>query len=132
MTVQQFVSISHTFLDRFSALQMDDKPKRHLLLCQALLPTHDRNMAIGAASGSFDITSVASTLRSALMNGHAPLDASMAMSTMTKAFRNFPSTPRRMSDTTHGPPAEINEQTQSDSDHVGGEFTLGGKLVSGD
>jgi len=64
-SVEQFIAGFHTRLDKISSLKLDEKLKGHLLLRQAGLDTHSRNMIIGAASGSYDVTSIANSLRQA-------------------------------------------------------------------
>jgi len=57
-SVEQFIAGFHTRLDKISSLKLDEKLKGHLLLRQAGLDTHSRNMIIGAASGSYDVKEV--------------------------------------------------------------------------
>jgi len=70
-SVEQFIAGFHTRLDKISSLELDEKLKGHLLLRQAGLDTHSRNMIIGAASGSYDVTSIANSLRQAFRSSNA-------------------------------------------------------------
>jgi len=63
--VEQFIAGFHTRLDKISSLALDEKLKGHLLLRQAGLDSHTKNMIIGAASGSYDVTSISNSLRQA-------------------------------------------------------------------
>ena len=47
---------------------MDDKLKGHLLLRQAMLDAHDKNMIIGSASGSHDINQLSTAMRNAYID----------------------------------------------------------------
>ncbi len=72
LTVEQFIAGFHVRLDKISDLNMDDKLKGHLLLRQAGLDTHTRNMIVGAASGQYDVGSISAALRQAYRGATAP------------------------------------------------------------
>ncbi len=55
MPVEQFIAGFHSRLDRVASLNMDAKLKGHLLLRQAGLDMHTRNMIVGASSGKYDV-----------------------------------------------------------------------------
>ncbi len=76
MGVEQFIAGFHTRLDKIAELNIDTKLKGHLLLRQAGLDTHTRNMIVGAASGKYDASTISNALRQAYRNTHKP--ASMA------------------------------------------------------
>jgi len=76
-SVEQFIAGFHTRLDKISSLKLDEKLKGHLLLRQAGLDTHSRNMILGAASGNYAVTSIANSLRQAYrLNNSTPTDVS--------------------------------------------------------
>ena len=68
MSVEQYIAGFHSRLDRISSLKMDDKLKGHLLLRQAMLDTHEKNMILGAASGNHDVNRLTSALRNAYID----------------------------------------------------------------
>ena len=65
MSVEQFVAGFHTRLDKIASLQIDAKLKGHLLLRQACLDHSERNMIVGASSGSYDVGSITASLKQA-------------------------------------------------------------------
>lgn len=65
MTVEEFVVGFHSRLDKVSKLDMNDELKGHLLLKQANLDSHDRNLVVGAAGGDYTLQALATSLRNA-------------------------------------------------------------------
>lgn len=72
MTFEQFISGFHNRLDAISELQMNDKLKGHLLLGQAKLDAHTKNLIVDAASRSFEVESIATVLRQAYTSNNPP------------------------------------------------------------
>eukprot|EP00171_Calliarthron_tuberculosum_P004551 IDg4551t1 len=64
-SIDQFIAGFNNRLDKISELKINNRLKGHLLIRQACLDTHSRNMIVGAASGKFEITAVANSLRQA-------------------------------------------------------------------
>lgn len=54
--VDQFIAGFHAPLDQVSSLNMGAKLNGHILLRQACLPIHDRNIVLGSASGKYNVT----------------------------------------------------------------------------
>lgn len=80
-SVKQFIVGVHSWLDEISLLNIDEKPKGNLLLRQTSLQLHEKNILVGAASGSFSVLS----LRSALQNEYQksqPIGGTMTTSTV--------------------------------------------------
>lgn len=68
MTVEQYISGFHSRLDKVASLKFDNNLKGHIVLHQAVLPTHEKTMLVGAASGSYDILHLTEELRNAFIN----------------------------------------------------------------
>lgn len=65
MSVEEFIVGFHSRLDKISKLDMNDELKGHLLLKQANLDNHDRNLVVGAAGGDYSLQALATSLRNA-------------------------------------------------------------------
>lgn len=76
MSVEQYIAGFHSRLDKIATLNLDDKLKGHLLLRQASLQMHEKNMLIGAASGSYDVKNLTAAMRNAYIQ-QAPAESSM-------------------------------------------------------
>lgn len=87
MSVEQYIAGFHSRLDKISTLQLDNKLKGHLLLRQAALAPQDRNMLVGAASGSYDVQHLTAALRNAYMN-QTPVDTSLTTQGSTASSHN--------------------------------------------
>ena len=74
VSVEYFISGFHTRVDKISDLNLDDKLKGHLLLRQADLVQHERQVIVGAASGSYDVSRISAALRNVYRDG-APAEA---------------------------------------------------------
>lgn len=72
MYVEQFIAGFHSRLDKIAELAIDDKLKGHLLLRQAGLDGHSRNMIVGASAGNYDVTAISTALRQAFRNADRP------------------------------------------------------------
>lgn len=72
MSVEEFVVGFHSRLDRISKLDMNDELKGHLLLKQANLDSHDRNLVVGAAGGDYTLQALATSLRNAFRTEGLP------------------------------------------------------------
>eukprot|EP00171_Calliarthron_tuberculosum_P009567 IDg9567t1 len=71
-SVEQFIAGFHARLDRIADLQIDEKLKGHLLLRQAYLDSHTRNMIVGAAGGKYEVSHISSALRQAYRTTQKP------------------------------------------------------------
>lgn len=69
LSVEHFTFGFHTTVDKISSLNPDDHYKGHLLLCQANLEYQDRNVVVGAESGSYDVSCVSAALHNIYRNG---------------------------------------------------------------
>lgn len=65
--MEQLIAGFHSRLDTIASLNLDNKLKGHLLLCQASLSRNDKNALVGAASGSYDVVNLTTALRNAFM-----------------------------------------------------------------
>lgn len=72
MSVEEFVVGFNSRLDRISKLDMNDELKRHLLLKQANLDSHDRTLVVGAAGGDYSLQILATSLRNAFRTTRLP------------------------------------------------------------
>lgn len=64
-TVDEFVIGFHSRLEKISTLALDETLKGHILLRQANLDPHDRNIIIGSAGGNYSLQSLSTALRNA-------------------------------------------------------------------
>eukprot|EP00171_Calliarthron_tuberculosum_P023073 IDg23073t1 len=65
ITVDQFVAGFHSRLDKIAELKINSKLKGHLLLRQSCLDMQARNLIVGAASGSYEVSHISRALRQA-------------------------------------------------------------------
>lgn len=98
-SVEQYIAGFHSRLDKIASLEIDEKLKGHLLLRQASLSSQEKNMLVGAASGSYDISKLTAAMRNAYINS-PPTDSTMnsqgqvARTAQTDASRNSRRTDR--------------------------------------
>lgn len=74
-SVDEYVVGFHSRLDKISKLELSDELKGHLLLKQANLDAHDRNMIVGAAGGDYSLQAIATSLRNAFRSEGLPLSS---------------------------------------------------------
>jgi len=65
ISVEAFIAGFHSRLDKLTELNLDSKLQGHLLLRQAGLDFQSKNVIVGAASGSYEVRSIANSLRQA-------------------------------------------------------------------
>eukprot|EP00171_Calliarthron_tuberculosum_P005577 IDg5577t1 len=82
--VEQFIAGFHTRLDRIAELNINNKLKGHLLLRQAGLDHNARSMIVGAASGSYEVDTIATALRQ--MYRHIPNISTASMGIFPSSY----------------------------------------------
>lgn len=88
MSVEEFVIGFHSRLDKISKLNLNDELKGHLLLRQANLDSHDRNIVVGSAGGDYSLQALATSLRNAYRREGLP--ASSMTSSLPSHNRSRP------------------------------------------
>ncbi len=67
-SIETCIAGFHARLDKLAELNLNSKLQGHLLLRQARIDTHSKNMIIGASSGSYEVRAISSALRQAFRN----------------------------------------------------------------
>lgn len=86
-SVDDFVIGFHSPLHKISSLRLHEKSKGHILLRQANLNPHDRNIVVGSAGGNYSLQAVTTALRNAYRTEGLPA-TSMASSSVRAPRRN--------------------------------------------
>lgn len=77
LSVDQFIAGFHSRLDKISSLCIDEKLKGHLLLRQANLDMHERNIILGSASGQYEAQHITKSIRNSFRT-RSPYDSTMS------------------------------------------------------
>lgn len=87
MAVEQYIASFHSRLDKIESLNLDHKLKWQQLLLQDSLTSQDKNLIVGAASGSYEVSHLVAALRIAYVRT-TPADSTMTW--QSNANANLP------------------------------------------